>query len=592
MLTAGELLIGALFLSLLHSAIPNHWGPFILVGKSRKWTRAKLAAVTFGAGFLHSMVTLALGVAIAYAGTAVQNSRVHTLETVATALLICMGLFLILGRIFGRHFHNHFEPARVSATTDTLLIFALVGMLSLSPCAEILPLYLLAAAAGWKVVILLSVVVVFGTTVGMTVIVVGLGEKISNMRWKIIEENEGLLAGILLLGFGIFAATHRDVEFLPVAHSMALFGAASLKSAWKIFQDAAPYILFGCLMGGLVYAFIRPERVAQFLGKGRFKPVINAALFGIPLPLCSCGVIPTALTLRRMGATRGATTAFLITTPETGVDSIAVTYALLDPIFTVFRPLAAFCTGVTAGVLEVLFGVKDPAAPAVKNESSGCEKCHSEDKPAGSASPTPAGIISGNGSIFQKLKTAVTYGLGDFLEDISPWLVVGFLAAGVILTAVPPEAVEGMLGGGLPGMLIVLVVSIPLYICASATTPLAAALLLKGASPGAALVLLLAGPASNTAGIVMLTKFLGKRSVLIYVASIAICSLGFGVLLNHIYLWMGLDPKATMGMRHGEGGGRLHEICAVLLLVLVAVHLIRQASRYMFHHHEHQVTST
>lgn len=572
MLTDAGVLFGALLLSILHSLIPNHWGPFVLVGNLRRWSRAKLAAVTFGAGFLHSSVTMAIGVAIAYAGQSVQKIKVHSLESVAATILILTGLMLILGRLFGRHLHRHFEPGRFSSATDALLISALVGMLSISPCAEILPLYLLAAAGSWKLVMLLSAVVVAATTVSMTAIVLIFGGRISKMRWTMIEENEGLIAGLLLVALGIFTAQTRDSISLPSAHAVAAFGLETLRGAWTIFQDAAAYILFGCLMGGVVYAFIQPERVAKYLGKGRYKPVITGALVGIPLPLCSCGVIPTALTLRRMGATRGATTAFLITTPETGVDSIAVTYALLGPIYAVFRPLAAFVTGVTAGVLEVLFGEKDAeAAPAQKEDH--CSECHPEPDHAGRDAPS-----TNEKSISQKIKLAATYGLGDFLSDISLWLVIGFLAAGVILAAVPPEAIERTLGGGLTSLLIVLLISIPLYICASATTPLAAALLLKGASPGAALVLLLAGPASNTAGIVLLSKFLGKRSVVIYLVSIAVCTLAFGLLLNEVYAWLKIDPAQAIGSHaHAAGSADFKNTCALALAALIGFHLIRQA---------------
>jgi len=562
-----SVLFGAFLLSLVHSAIPNHWGPFVLVGSLRRWSRTKLAAVTCAAGFLHSSVTLALGLAIAYAGQTYLKTHQDLLESLSAAILIGLGVLLILGRMFGRHLHRHFEPSKYSAATEALMITALIGMLSLSPCAEILPLYLLAAADSWRLVLLLSAVVVVTTTLGMTAIVMAFGDRLSNMRWKFIEENGGLITGVLLAALGLWVATHGEMDMRAVADAMGRFGLAALRGGWNIYQDAAPYILFGCLMGGLVYAFLSPERVAGHLGRGRFKPVVKAALFGIPLPLCSCGVIPAALSLRRMGASRGATSAFLITTPETGVDSIAVTYALLDPIYTVFRPVAAFCTGVTAGVLEVLFGEKETSA-APSSDQGTCDKCHpAEPRPPAPARPT---ILAG-------LQRAVTYGLGDFLEDMSLWLLIGFLAAGVIMAAVPPEALERALGGGLPGMLIMLLVSIPLYICASATTPLAAALLLKGASPGAALVFLLAGPASNTAGIVMLARFMGKRSVAIYLASIAFCSLAFGLLLNHIYLWLGLNPRATVGAHHVAESGDFKLYCAVALGALILYHLIRRS---------------
>ncbi len=574
-------LVGALLLSILHSVIPTHWAPFVVVGKWRNWSRTRQAAVTFGAAFIHSLTTITIGVAIAYTGITFQTDHRSYLEAGAAGILIVLGLILVAGRLLNRHLHGHFDPARFqvkTAATEAMLITALVGMLSLSPCAEIIPLFLLAAGGGWESILALSAVTILVTSCGMTAVVVISRDGISNVRWKSIEENAGLIAGILLLAIGLFALSDLHEDALPSPQLLGRIGLSILVSAWAIFQEAAPYILFGCLMGGLVYAFVRPERVARYLGKGRYRPVINAALIGVPLPLCSCGVIPTALGLRRMGATRGATTAFLITTPETGIDSIAVTYALLGPIYAVFRPLAAFVTGVTAGVIEVLYGVKDSGVNNASGET--CDRCSAPstsplDSPPKDG-PKDGPMDGGRRTILERLKLAVTYGLGDFLQDMSLWLVIGFLAAGVILVAAPPTAIEGALGGGLSSLLIVLVISIPLYICASATTPLAAALLMKGASPGAALVLLLAGPASNTAGIIMLAKFLGKRSVIIYVLSIAICSLAAGMILNGIFAWLDIDPKIAIGAHQPHRAGEFSFWCAVGLSLLVAGHLLRQ----------------
>ncbi|MBI4177826.1 SO_0444 family Cu/Zn efflux transporter [bacterium] len=567
------ILFGAFLLSILHAGIPNHWGPFVVVGRLRGWSRPRQAWITWVAGFLHSTVTLAIGIAIAYAGGMVESERLDLLHFGGAVILVLLGFVLIFSRLFNRHPHRHFDPSRISAASDALWVTALVGMLALSPCAEILPLYILAAADGWSAVLSLSVVVVLSTSLGMTGFVLFFGEKLSRMRWTWIEENSGLVAGLVLVALGIFAASEIEGTILPQAQAAGNWGLEVLRHAWTLFQEAAPYVLFGCLMGGLVYGFIQPDRVARYLGKGKFRPVVNAALLGIPLPLCSCGVIPAALTLRRMGASRGATTAFLITTPETGIDSIFVTYGLLGPIYAVFRPLAAFLTGVTAGVMEVLFGEKELPRPSEpEKKETECSSCASEPKPVMAA---PASV-----TLTQKLKLSVTYGLGEFLADIALWLVIGFLAAGLILALVPPAAIERTIGGGLPGMIVVLIVSVPLYICASAATPLAAALLLQGASPGAALVLLLAGPASNTAGIVLLYKFLGKRSVIIYILSIVLCSLSLGLLLNHLFLWFGTTPSAEIGSHHlassAPGAGRL---AAVILAVLICYHLAHRLIR-------------
>lgn len=577
-MTHGALLIGALILSLLHSLIPTHWAPFVVVGTMRRWTRAKLAWVTFLSGFVHAFITMLLGIAAAGAGLAVQKIESFDLHLSGAIILIFTGVFLILARLFGGHFHRHFNPEKYASSTDAILILALVGMLSLSPCTEIIPLYILAASAGWKTVAMLSVILILGTSIGMTLIVVFFGDRISKWKFSFIEENAGLVAGILLIGLGALAFTDITESVIPAAGTAMSFGAKIVRSSWGLFRDAAVYILFGTLVGGIAYMFIPPERVARLLGHGKIMPVIRAALIGVPLPLCSCGVIPAALTLRKMGATRGATTAFLITTPETGVDSIAVTYGMLGPVFAVFRPVAALVTGVIAGLLDSFFGgAEDTAGHGAEHPPCDCECKAEETHDHPPAHPTP-----GRG-FGHKIKSALTYSFGEFLGDISPWLLIGFLAAGLILVLVPAQAVERAFGSGVWGMIAILVVSIPMYICASATTPMAAALLLQGASPGAALVLLLAGPASNTAGIVMVAKFLGRRTVVIYLCSIAICSLGFGLLLNAVFDGLGISPAAVVeSHRHaGNTFEFLKTAGAILLGALVLFHLSRLVIRHL-----------
>jgi hypothetical protein len=279
---------------------------------------------------------------------------------------------------------------------------------------------------------------------------------------------------------------------------------------WQTYSEAALYILFGLLVAGIIQAFINKETIAKHLGQKRAKSVILAALFGIPLPLCSCGVIPTAVSLRKNGASKGAVLSFLISTPETGVDSIAISYALLDPIMTVFRPVAAFITAVIAGILENIFGKEDKGA--IPQKTNICLSCGC----AGDEHHKEHGIIS-------RLKYGMRYAFSELLGDIAIWLAFGIIVAGAISYFVPASLVEGYLGNNWQAMLIMLLIGIPLYICATASTPIAAALIAKGMSPGVALVFLLAGPATNIARIFAVGKFLGKRSLIIYLLSISIC---------------------------------------------------------------------
>lgn len=244
-----------------------------------------------------------------------------------------------------------------------------------------------------------------------------------------------------------------------------------LRVSWHLLDEAALYVLFGLFVSGLIQIFIKPESIARHLGPQRVKSVVLAALFGVPLPLCSCGVIPTAISLRKQGASKGATLSFLISTPESGIDSIAISFALLDPIMTVFRPLAAFVTGVVAGVVENLF--PDYRETVLEREgANGCvfcaDDCHEEKNGHDHEKDH-------NHSAGFKLKKGMEYAFVELLGDIGLWLLGGILVAGVISYFVPESLVANYLGYGWQAMVVMLLVGIPLYICATASTPIAAA---------------------------------------------------------------------------------------------------------------------
>ncbi|HPO44699.1 MAG TPA: SO_0444 family Cu/Zn efflux transporter [Spirochaetota bacterium] len=260
-----------------------------------------------------------------------------------------------------------------------------------------------------------------------------------------------------------------------------------IREIWHTFNEAAPYILFGTFMAGVIQTFVDKDRIVRHLGKPGFKSVFMAALFGVPLPLCSCGVLPTAMSLRKNGASRGATLAFMISTPETGIDSIMLSFALLDPIMAVFRPVAAFITAVVAGVMENLLGHKEKALEPPKEEK--CPHCSE-----GAARSIARGQNQHYGKRFIG---GMEYAFVDLLGDIALWLALGIGIGGVISFFIPASFIENYLGRGLSAMFIMLLIGIPLYICASASTPIASALIAKGMAPGAALVFLLVGPATN-----------------------------------------------------------------------------------------------
>ncbi len=310
--------------------------------------------------------------------------------------------------------------------------------------------------------------------------------------------------------------------------------------AWHLLLESSPYIIFGLLISGIMRVYITPDSIARHLGQGRFMSVFKAALFGIPIPLCSCGVLPAAVSLKKQGANNGATTAFLISTPESGVDSIAITYALLDPVMTIARPVAAFFTAAAAGISENLFSFSQ------KEKKHSADLYCPVDGCCDGTSCTPEKHRAHH-SVFEKLTAGLRYAVTEVWNDIAGWFFIGLLLAGVIMTFIPEEIFTEYLGGGLSSMLLMLAVGIPLYICATASTPVAAALILKGVSPGAALVFLIAGPATNITSLTVLFGVLGKRASAIYISSIAIFSVIFGLLLDKIYLSLDISARAVSG---------------------------------------------
>ena len=310
--------------------------------------------------------------------------------------------------------------------------------------------------------------------------------------------------------------------------------------SWKLLQESSIYVLFGILVAGLMRVFVRPEAVSRHLGRGKVSSVLKAAALGVPIPLCSCGVLPAAVSLKRQGANNGATTAFLISTPESGVDSIALTYALLDPVMTVARPVAAFTTAAVAGIAENMLGPEKEGKAIQPDLRCPVDNC------CDGVDCLPE-VHKEHHTFFEKLKAGLGYALFELWEDIAPWFLLGLLLAGVITTLIPSELMTKHLGGGLSAMLIMLAVGIPLYICATASTPIAAALILKGVSPGAALVFLLAGPATNVASLTVLFGLLGKRATAIYLASIAVVSVACGLALDQVYAFFGISAKAVAG---------------------------------------------
>lgn len=315
---------------------------------------------------------------------------------------------------------------------------------------------------------------------------------------------------------------------------------AVIEASWSLLLDSSVYMLLGILVAGLLKIFLNPETVAKHLGFGRFSSVIKAAILGVPLPLCSCGVLPAAVSLKKQGANRGATTAFLISTPESGVDSIAISYALLDPIMTVIRPVAAFITAMAAGFIENIVDWPEPLAPIPSNISYPVNNQCGKD-------PRSVPDIPADNSKWSRIIDGLRYALVDVWGDIAVWFFAGLAIAGLILVVIPDELMTRWLDGGFSSMLIMLVIGIPLYICATASTPVAAALILKGVSPGTALVFLLVGPATNITSLSVLIGILGKKGTVRYLLILSSCAVLFGLAVDQLYAIAGISPQAIIG---------------------------------------------
>ncbi len=355
------------------------------------------------------------------------------------------------------------------------------------------------------------------------------------------------------------------------------FFLSTLHGFWDVVGEMSPYLLFGFLVAGILSVVFKRETVERHLGGSSAGTVVKASLFGIPLPLCSCGVIPVTASLRRNGASKGASLSFLLSTPQTGVDSIAVTYSLLGPLYAAFRPLAALLSGLLGGFAAVLFDKSEspppvspvdstagvpPGNPAADSTASGAcsDGCCSVDE-----SETPSG---NRGPVTR----AVEYGFFTLPGDIGKPLLTGLVAAGLISAAIPHDFFAGSLGSGLPAMLLMMLVGLPVYVCATASVPIAAALILKGVSPGAALVFLMTGPATNIAAVTTVWTVLGRRTTVIYLGAVLISALFSGIALDYIFRIEGVTPSPGT---HSMLPAWIKTVSTIALFAVVGHALIR-----------------
>ena len=304
--------------------------------------------------------------------------------------------------------------------------------------------------------------------------------------------------------------------------------------------EASPWLLLGLIIAGLMKAWAPTKILSHHLGEGK-SAIIKAALIGAPLPLCSCGVIPVATELRRSGASAPATASFLVATPETGVDSISVSYALLGPVFAIYRPITAVVSAIVTGLLVTTAKVSESINDQV---SSCCATKAKKEAPSccGSSSPKAENVVN-------KTMSGLRYAATQLIDDLIIWLLIGLTFATLVKTFVPTSFLLSY-GSGLPAMLLMIAISIPMYICATASTPIAAGFILAGISPGTALVFMMAGPATNISTLGVIKKEMGASVLIRYLIGIGCCAIAFGLLLDWGIDFLSININQQMQHNH------------------------------------------
>ena len=375
-------------------------------------------------------------------------------------------------------------------------------------------------------------------------------------------------------------------EITAILRSMGFF-----TNLLELSLDAAPWLVLGLVIGGLMKVLIPTEFLQRHLKGSGSGSIIKAALLGAPLPLCSCGVIPAALGLRKAGASKPATVSFLVSTPETGVDSISISYALLGPFMAIARPIAAIASAITAGLLVGKAEDKNEAKISKSKQNSCCEStsieketgCSTETEAtteccSPSSTDSAAHACCGTNTAYKKPESfaqkswaGIHYAFTNLLDDIIVWLIIGLAFSAAIKTYLPPSFLAEW-GSGLPAMLVMIAIGIPMYVCATASTPIAAGLMMAGISPGTALVFLMAGPATNVSTLGIIGKELGRRSLSAYLIGVCVIALVSGILLDFLIGYWSIDIQAQL-----SAGAHFipHSVAWIALIVLIAVSLRR-----------------
>lgn len=349
------------------------------------------------------------------------------------------------------------------------------------------------------------------------------------------------------------------------------------KHIYDIFIEISPFLLLGLFFVGILHIFFSKEFVTKHVGKDNVGSIVKASVLGVPLPLCSCGVIPTAIYMAKNGASKGAVISFLISTPQTGIDSIMATYGMLGWVFAIYRPIIAFLSGILGGIIVNIFS-KDPLTINIEDEkASETSSCSS-----GTCNSTTCGTKP------MKKQNVITrfyhYAFVEFLDDIAVHFTIGIIISGLISFFIPAEFfTEYQLGSGIVGMLVMVAIGLPMYICATASIPIAITLMLKGVSPGAAFVFLTVGPLTNAASLAILAKIFTKKVMLIYVASASTIAIIAGLSLDLIVTTFSLQESVipTIASGHMHDGGFLHTVYIVSAWIFAFMLLGSLYRRYL-----------
>ncbi|NOZ46709.1 MAG: SO_0444 family Cu/Zn efflux transporter [Chlorobi bacterium] len=360
-----------------------------------------------------------------------------------------------------------------------------------------------------------------------------------------------------------------------------------MKATLNLFLDMAPYLMIGLFFVGLLNIFFNKDLIARHIGDNNFLSILKAALFGIPLPLCSCGVVPSSVYMAKNGASKSSVVSFLIATPQTGIDSIIATYGMMGWIFAIFRPFAALMMGIIGGTV-IRFSVPDGGKSAIsfKNYKISENNCNDD-----SCNDDKTDEKNEN-----KIIRMFRYSFIEFLDDISMQFVIGLLLSGIIAYIIPDKFLENSsINSGLAGMLIMILVGVPMYVCATASIPIAVTLMLKGFSPGVAFVFLAVGPATNAASFTIIMNVLGKKTAIIYVAMISITAMLFGLLLDKLFAISGTDPIAMIKQMNEHDmlfSNNLKWIIGTIFFILIIMSFYRKFLKDKFKTKEEIMDST